>query len=216
VLDPYVGLATAAQVTSTIRLGTGVALVVEHDPIALAKQVATLDYLSGGRFVYGIGFGWNREEMADHNVSFNERREITRERVLAMSALWSDDVATYSGRRVHVSPSSAWPKPVQRPRPPILLGGGAGPKLFAAIADYADGWMPVGGSGLTDALPKLGNAWQQAGRSGEPIVLPFGVLPTEGKLAHYAELGIEEVVVNLKEGDEDTVLRSLDENVTFL
>jgi probable F420-dependent oxidoreductase len=216
VLDPYVGLATAAQVTSTIRLGTGVALVVEHDPIALAKQVATLDYLSGGRFVFGIGFGWNREEMADHNVSFVERREITRERVLAMSALWSDDVATYSGRRVHLSPSWAWPKPLQRPRPPILLGGSVGPKLFAAIADYADGWMPVGGSGLTDALPKLRGAWEQAGRSGEPTVLPFGVLPTEGKLAHYADLGIAEVVVNLTEGDEDAVLRSLDENAKFL
>jgi probable F420-dependent oxidoreductase len=217
VLDPYVGLATAAQATSTIRLGTGVALVVEHDPITLAKQIATLDFLSDGRFVLGVGFGWNREEMSDHNVSFSERREITRESILAMSALWRDEkVASYSGHRVHVSPSWAWPKTKQQPRPPILLGGGAGPKLFAAIADYADGWLPIGGGGLTQTLPKLREAWQQAGRTGEPIVLPYGVLPNEGKLAHYAELGIEEVVVNLTEGDEDTVLRSLDDNARFV
>jgi probable F420-dependent oxidoreductase len=213
VLDPYVGLATAAQATSTIRLGTGVALIVEHDPIALAKQIATLDFLSDGRFV----FGWNREEMADHAVAFSERREITRESILAMSALWRDqDVASYSGRRVHVSPSWAWPKTVQQPRPPVLMGGAAGPKLFAAIADYADGWLPIGGSGLTQTLPKLRAAWQAAGRTGEPLVIPYGVLPNEGKLAHYAELGIDEVVVNLEEGDEDTVLRSLDASAAFV
>lgn len=216
VLDPYVGLATAAQATSTIRLGTGVALVVEHDPIALAKQVATLDFLSGGRFVFGIGFGWNREEMADHNVTFNERREITRESVCAMTALWRDDVASYSGRRVHVSPCWAWPKTVQQPRPPVLLGGGAGPKLFAAIADYADGWLPIGGSGLSQSLPKLREAWQAAGRPGEPTVVPYGVEPTDGKLAHYAELGIEEVVVRVLEGDESAVLRGLDEHAHFV
>jgi probable F420-dependent oxidoreductase len=217
VLDPYVGLATAAQATSTIRLGTGVALVIEHDPIALAKQIATLDYLSGGRFIFGIGFGWNREEMADHGVAFNERREITRESVLAMSALWRDqDVASYSGRRVHVSPSWAWPKAVQQPRPPVLLGGGAGAKLFQAIADYGDGWLPIGGSGLTESLPRLRAAWQDAGRAGAPIVIPHFVQPNEGKLAHYAELGIDEVVVNLEEGDEDTVLRSLDANAAFV
>ena len=217
VLDPYVGLATAAQATNTIRLGTGVALVVEHDAIALAKQIATLDFLSGGRFVFGVGLGWNREEMADHHVAFSERREITRESILAMSALWRDqDVASYSGRRVHVSPSWAWPKTVQQPRPPVLMGGGAGPKLFAAIAEYADGWLPIGGGGLTQTLPKLQAAWRDADRTGEPIVIPSGVLPNEGKLAHYAELGVDEVVVNLEEGDEDTVLRSLDANAKFV
>jgi probable F420-dependent oxidoreductase len=216
VLDPYVGLATAAQVTSTIRLGTGVALLVEHDPIALAKQIATLDFLSDGRFVLGVGFGWNREEMADHNISFAERREITRERILTMTALWRDDVATYHGRRTHLAPSWAWPKPVQRPGPPVLMGGAAGPKLFAAIAEYADGWLPIGGGGLTRTLPVLREAWQRAGRSGEPIVMPYGVLPNEGKLAHYADLGIDEVVVNLDEGDADVVLRSLDAHAKFV
>jgi probable F420-dependent oxidoreductase len=216
-LDPYVGLATAAAVTSRIRLGTGVALVAEHDPIALAKTIATLDVLSGGRFTWGIGFGWNKEEMADHGVAFTERRDIVREYVEAATALWRDeDVASYDGKYAHVSPSWVWPKPVQQPRPPVLLGGAAGPKLFAAIAEWADGWLPIGGSGLRAALPQLQEAWTAAGRDGTPTVMPYGVLPEPGKLAYYADLGITDVVVNLDEGDEATVLRSLDRNAAFL
>jgi len=110
-LDPWVALASAGAVTSRLRLGTGVALVIEHDPIALAKQVATLDHLSGGRVVLGIGFGWNREEAADHGVEWSRRRDITRERVLAMQRLWADEVASFDGEDVHLSPSWAWPKP---------------------------------------------------------------------------------------------------------
>ncbi len=216
VLDPYVGLATAAAVTSTIRLGTGIALLAEHDPVALAKTIATLDHLSGGRFTLGVGFGWNREEMADHGVAFADRREVTREYVLAMSALWGDDVASYEGKYASVSPSWAWPKPAQRPRPPILLGGGAGPKLFAHIAEWADGWIPVGGGGLGDALPALQSAWEAAGRSGTPTVLPFGVLPSAGKLEHLASYGIDEVVVALPEADESAILRALDDYAQYL
>src|SRR4051812_11792453 len=154
-LDPYVALATAAAVTSRIRLGTGIALVAQHDPIALAKTIATLDLLSGGRFTWGIGFGWNKEEMGDHGVAFSERRDVVREYVEAMAVLWREEVAAYDGKYAHVSPSWAWPKPVQEPRPPVLLGGAAGPKLFAAIAEWADGWMPIGGSGLRESLPRL-------------------------------------------------------------
>jgi probable F420-dependent oxidoreductase len=215
-LDPYVGLASAAAVTSRIRLGTGVALVAEHDPIALAKTIATLDFLSDGRFTWGIGFGWNKEELADHGVAFTERRDVVREYVEAMSSLWSDEVASYDGKYVHISPSGAWPKPVQQPRPPVLLGGAAGPKLFAAIAEWTDGWLPIGGSGLKETLPRLHEAWAAAGRAGEPTVIPYGVLPDKGKLDYYASLGIEEVVLNLEEGDEATVLRSLDANVAFV
>jgi probable F420-dependent oxidoreductase len=216
ILDPYVGLATAAAVTSTIRLGTGVALVAEHDPIALAKTIATLDHLSGGRFTLGIGFGWNREEMADHGVTFADRREVTRDYVATMTALWSQEVASYDGAHASVSPSWAWPKTAQQPRPPVLLGGDGGPKLFAAITEWADGWIPIGGRGLTEALPRLQQQWTDAGRAGSPIVVPFGSLPTPGKLAHFAELGIEEVVVALEEGDEPTVMRSLDRYAEFV
>ena len=211
VLDPYVALATAAAVTSTIRLGTGIALLAEHDPVALAKTIATLDPLSGGRFTLGVGFGWNREEMADHGVAFADRREVTRDYVLAMSALWADDVASYDGKHVTVSPSWAWPKPVQRPRPPVYLGGGAGPKLFAHIAEWADGWIPVGGGGLGEALPALQQAWEDAGRPGTPKVLPFGVLPSAGKLEHLASYGIDEVVLRLPSAGRDRVLPRLDE-----
>jgi probable F420-dependent oxidoreductase len=216
ILDPYVGLATAAAVTTTLRLGTGIALVAEHDPIALAKTIATLDHLSGGRFTLGVGFGWNREEMADHGVDFAVRREVTRDYVGAMTALWSQEVASYDGEHATVSPSWAWPKTVQQPRPPVLLGGDGGPKLFAAIVEWADGWIPIGGRGLTETLPVLQRAWTDAGRSGTPTVLPFGTLPTAGKLAHYADLGIEEVVVALEEGGEATVLRSLDAYAEFV
>jgi probable F420-dependent oxidoreductase len=216
-LDPYVGLATAAAVTSRIRLGTGIALVAQHDPIALAKTIATLDVLSGGRFTLGIGFGWNKEEMSDHGVAFTERRDVVREYVEAMSALWrDDDVSSYDGKRVRVTPSWVWPKPVQQPRPPVLIGGAAGPKLFGAIADWADGWMPIGGSGLRTSMPQLQDAWASADRAGSPVVMPFGVLPEPGKLEYYAELGITDVVVNLDEGDEATVLRSLDRHTAFL
>jgi len=216
VLDPYVALATAASVTSRIRLGTGIALVAEHDPVALAKTIATLDHLSGGRFTLGIGFGWNKEEMADHGVAFAERREVTRDYVLAMSALWADDVASYDGKYATVSPSWAWPKPVQRPRPPILLGGAAGPKLFTHIAEWADGWIPVGGGGFSESLPRLQDAWAAAGRSGAPTILPFGVSPNPGKLAHMAEYGVEEVVAILPEADDSTILRTLDGYAEFL
>src|SRR5512139_3119643 len=128
-LDPWAALAAAAAVTSRIRLGTGVALVAQHDPIALAKQIATVDLLSQGRVVVGIGYGWNREEMADHGIEFATRRARVREAMLAMEALWASDVASFEGEFVRFEPSWQWPKPVQRPRPPVLLGGGAGPIL---------------------------------------------------------------------------------------
>lgn len=210
-LDPFVALATAAAVTSRLRIGTGVCLVFEHDPIALAKQVATLDHLSGGRFVFGIGFGWNREEMADHGVDYRTRRARTREIVLAMQALWSKECAAFAGEFVRFEESWAWPKPHQQPRPPILIGGGAGPKLFAHIAEYADGWIPIGGAGVRAALPALRAAMEKAGRDPrEAKVIPFGTIPEAGKLEYYASLGIEEVVLRIPSAPRDVVLPVLD------
>jgi probable F420-dependent oxidoreductase len=211
-LDPWVALAMAGAVTSTIRLGTGVALVAQHDPIVLAKQVATLDHLTNGRTVLGVGFGWNKEEMADHGVAYADRRAIVREKVLAMQALWAHDEAGYKGEFVHIEPSWAWPKPVQR-RVPVLIGGGAGPKLFAHVAEYGDGWIPIGGAGLSRVLPELRGAWAEAGRDPDALeVVPFGTLPDEGKLAYYRELGVTEVVLQLPSADRDRVLRTLDKH----
>ncbi len=216
-LDPMVSLATAAAVTERILLGTGVALVAQHDPIVLAKQVATLDHLSGGRVVLGIGFGWNRAEAADHGVPFDSRREVAREHMLCMQALWSEDTAEFHGRHVSLDPCWSWPKPVQQPRVATLVGGGATPTTFAAVAEYGDGWMPVGGSGLAEALPRLHRALEERGRDPQAIrVVPFGTVPTDDKLAHFSKLGITEVVLRVPSGAPDEMLASLDGHLPYL
>jgi probable F420-dependent oxidoreductase len=223
-LDPWVGLATAASVTSRIRLGSGVALVAQHDPIALAKTIATLDHLSGGRAVLGVGFGWNREEMADHGVDFARRRERVRETVLAMQALWSGEQASFAGEFVRFSKSWQWPKPVQRQSPPdhragprVLLGGGAGPKLFAHLVEWADGWMPIGGAGMKQALPELRRLLAERGRDPAALhVVPMGVLPDPAKLDYYASLGVTECVLRLPSAPRDVVMPVLDDYARFV
>ncbi|MEW1779274.1 LLM class F420-dependent oxidoreductase [Streptomyces sp. NPDC086777] len=215
-LDPFVALGQAAAVTEGLGLGTGITLVAQHDPIDLAKQIATLDHLSGGRLTLGVGFGWNVEEAADHGVRWRSRRELTRDRMALMRALWADEPTAYEGEFGSVRASSAYPKPVQKPRGPVagprtLVGGAAGPKLFAHIAEYADGWMPIGGRGLTESLPVLRGVWADAGRDPAALqVVPYAVFPSPGKLAHYAELGVEEVVVQLPPAGEAEVLGVLD------
>jgi probable F420-dependent oxidoreductase len=215
-LDPFVALGQAAAVTERLGLGTGITLVAQHDPIDLAKQVATLDHLSGGRFTLGLGFGWNVEEADDHGVRWSTRRELVRDRMALMRALWSQEPVAHEGEFGSVRASHAYPKPVQKPRGPVvgprtLVGGAAGPKLFAHIGEYADGWLPIGGRGLGEALPVLRTAWADAGRDPSALqVVPYAVHPTPGKLAHYADLGIEEVVVQLPPAGEAEVLHALD------
>ncbi|MFF3986446.1 LLM class F420-dependent oxidoreductase [Streptomyces sp. NPDC001797] len=221
-LDPFVALGQAAAVTEGLGLGTGITLVAQHDPIDLAKQIATLDHLSGGRLTLGVGFGWNVEEAADHGVRWRSRRELTRDRMALMRALWADEPTAYEGEFGSVRASSAYPKPVQKPRGPVagprtLVGGAAGPKLFAHITEYADGWMPIGGRGLTESLPVLRSVWADAGRDPAALqVVPYAVFPSPGKLAHYAELGIEEVVVQLPPAGEAEVLGALDAYAEYL
>ncbi|MFJ9559953.1 LLM class F420-dependent oxidoreductase [Streptomyces fuscichromogenes] len=221
-LDPFVALGQAAAVTEELGLGTGITLVAQHDPIDLAKQIATLDHLSGGRFTLGVGFGWNVEEAADHGVRWRTRRELGRDRMALMRALWAEEPTAYEGEFGSVRASSAYPKPVQKPRGPVagprtLVGGAAGPKLFAHIAEYADGWLPIGGRGLTESLPVLRGVWADAGRDPAALqVVPYAVFPSAGKLAHYAELGIEEVVVQLPPAGEAEVLGVLDGYGEFL
>ncbi|EPD90671.1 hypothetical protein HMPREF1486_05703 [Streptomyces sp. HPH0547] len=215
-LDPFVGLAAAATVTERLTLGTGITLVAQHDPIVLAKQIATLDWLSGGRLTLGVGFGWNVEEAADHGVDWHRRRDLVRDRIALMRALWAAEPTAYEGEFGSVRASLAHPKPVREGGPRLLLGGAAGPTLFAHIAEYADGWLPVGGRGLTETVPQLHAAWRTAGREGTPALVPGFVLPSPGKLAHYRGLGAEEVVLQLPSGTRDEVLRTLDDYVRYL
>ena len=216
-LDPYVALGAAAAVTSKIRLGTGIALVAQHHAITLAKELATLDLISGGRLVLGIGYGWNREEMEHHGIDVKRRRALVRETVLAMQALWSHEVAEFRGEFVRFEPSWQWPKPVQSPRPRTLIGGAAGPTLFAHVAEYADGWMPIGGAGIREALPVLRRAMQERGRDPDSLhVVPMGIVPDREKLDYYASIGVTEAVLRLPSQPRDAVLPVLDEYARFL
>ncbi len=210
-LDPWVSLATAAAVTSRIRLSTAVALPVESDPITLAKTIATLDHLSGGRVTIGAGFGWNTDELEDHHVPAGKRRTVLREYVEAMRALWTEEEASYDGEFVSFGPSWAYPKPVQ-PHVPLIIGAGGGPKTFEWIARTADGWMttPVEQdiSAKADALRK---AWADAGREGSPdIHVLIAMKPSPEDLAGWAAAGATELVWGVPDKSPDEVVAYLD------
>jgi probable F420-dependent oxidoreductase len=216
-LDPFVALSGAAAVTDRILLGTGICVVAQREPIVTAKAVATLDRLSRGRFVFGIGFGWNEDEIAQHGITMQDRRAVAREHLLAMRALWGHDVGEFHGTYVTIEPSWSWPKPVRTGGPPVLVGGAAGPRLFAHVAEYADGWIPVGGAGIRAALDDLRRACDARGRDASTLrIVPFGTVPDRGKLAYYEEIGIREIVLRIPGGGADTVLPLLDEYTGLL
>ncbi len=210
-LDPFVALTAAAGATKAMRVGTGVCLVAQRDPILTAKEVASIDLVSGGRFTFGVGIGWNRDEAEHHGVDFKRRRSQVREHMLTMERLWSDEVAEFSGEFVKLEASWAWPKPVQRPRPPVFVGGAASPALFAQIAEWGDGWMPLGGAGVKASWVELREAFEKVGRKGEEArVIVYGALPDAGKVAHYRDSGVEEVVFWVPSGDAGAVMPVLD------
>ena len=205
-LDPWVSLSMAAAVTTTIRLGTAVALPAEHDPISLAKTIASLDHLSGGRVSLGVGFGWNTDELADHGVPANKRRTVLREYLAAMQELWSAEEASYAGEFVRFDSSWAWPKTVSQPRPPILLGAAGGRRTFAWIAAAADGWLTTPGE--ADVVPKikeLRQAWQAAGRRGAPQVVVLAARPDQEMLAAWTSAGVTEVLFGMPDRSADEV-----------
>jgi probable F420-dependent oxidoreductase len=221
-VDPLVALGAAASATTDLRLGTGILLAAQREPIVTAKALATLDHLSGGRVAVGVGFGWNEDEIEQHGVAMADRRAVAREHVLVMQALWADDEAAFAGDHVQLARSWSWPKPVQRggdgrPRIPILHGGAAGPKLFAHIAEYGDGWIPIGGSGLTDALPRLREVVAAAGRDPASLeVVPFGSVPDPGKLDHFEAIGVTECVFRVPSAPRDVVLPLLDDHAAVI
>ena len=214
-VDPLVALAAAAARTTTITLGTGVMLPAQREPLVTAKAVATLQNLSAGRFRLGIGFGWNEDEMEDHGVDYPTRRRHCREHVEAMQALWRDDVASFDGEFVRFGPTWSWPKPAAPV--PVLIGGGAGPKMFEHIAAYANGWIPVGGAGLTEAIPRFRDAMSMAGRDPDEMeIVPFGSHPAVDKLEHFGSIGVTECVFRLPSAPRDEVLPILDRQAELL
>jgi probable F420-dependent oxidoreductase len=196
-LDPWVALATAASVTTRIRLATAVALPVESDPITLAKTIASLDHLSGGRVTLGAGFGWNVDELTDHGVPGAKRRTVLREYIEAMRALWTDDEAGYAGEFVSFGPSWAWPKPVQS-RIPLLIGAGGTEKTFQWIVRSADGWITTPyETDIDSQVTMLQEMWRDAGRHGTPQIMALGGRPDPDRLAHLASIGVTEVIFGL-------------------
>ncbi|MBI4692461.1 MAG: LLM class F420-dependent oxidoreductase [Gammaproteobacteria bacterium] len=170
--DQLIALAACAGATTKLRLGTGITLVAQRDPLWLAKEVASLDMISGGRFELGIGYGWCVEEMRNHGLEYSKRRAILREKILAMKELWTKDEASYAGEYVNIEKSWAWPKPVQRPHPPITLGGAIGPRTADHIAEFCDGWMPISGRySIDEGLAMIGEACRRRGRDPQEIRL---------------------------------------------
>jgi probable F420-dependent oxidoreductase len=210
-LDPWISLATAAAVTTTIRLSTAVALPVESDPITLAKTIATLDHLSGGRVTIGAGFGWNTDELEDHHVPPARRRTVLKEYVQAMRALWTQEEASYDGEFVKFGPSWAYPKPVQA-HIPLIIGAGGGPKTFRWIAENADGWMttPIEHD-ISGKAADLNEAWATAGRTGAPdLHILIAARPSPEDLAGWAEAGATELIWGVPDKPEDEVITYLD------
>lgn len=207
--DPFVALSACAAVTERIRLGTGICLVIERDPITLAKEAASLDMISNGRFVMGIGAGWNREEMENHGANYQKRWKEVREKILAMREIWNNEEAEYHGEFVDFDPIWSYPKPVQKGGPPIWIGANS-KWVFERIADYADGWMPIGGMG-SGSMEKLTEALAAKGRKVEDLDLALFGAPTDyDQLQGRLEQGFDELVFGLPAERADTILPMLD------
>ena len=212
VLDPFVALASAASLTKTIKLCTGICLVIQRDPIQLAKETASLDHLSGGRFIMGVGGGWNAEEMGDHGTDFKTRFKLMAERIAAIRTIWTQEEAEFHGDYVDFDKMKSWPKPVQAGGPPIIVGGAFPYGAKRAIA-FGDGWMPVGGRDVdfVDLIPRFRQMAAEAGR--EPDELPvgiFGVQVDGDAIARCRDAGVDRVVFMLPSADADEILPQLD------
>ena len=206
----FAARAYSAAVTAHLRLATGITLVAQRDPIWTAKEVASLDHLSDGRLIFGIGYGWNKEEMAHHGVAYRDRRSLLREKVLMMKSLWTDEEASFEGEHLRLEPSWARPKPKQRPNPPILMGAAAGPKTLADIVEFCDGWIPLGNRhDIVDTVSRVRRAVEEAGRDPDAFdVTAFAVKPD-----HIEELqraGVDRAIFSVPPIGRDDVIPRLD------
>jgi probable F420-dependent oxidoreductase len=215
VMDPFVTLTAAAMATTRLKLGTGVCLIVQRDPIQTAKLVASIDQLSGGRFVFGVGNGWNQDEIENHGIPFAQRHKAARERIEAMKAIWTQDAAEYHGEFVNFDPVAAWPKPVQKPHPPILVGG-AFPYSARRAVRYGDGWMPqtttANPTPLTELIPRFRQMVAEAGRDPAAMDISIGgQQPDIDLIRQYQELGVTRVSTSLESDKADKILPVLDQ-----
>jgi probable F420-dependent oxidoreductase len=215
--DPFVALTAAAMATSRLRIATGICLVIERDPIITAKEVASLDRLSGGRFIFGIGGGWNAEEMENHGTDFRKRWRVLRERILAMKEIWTQDEAEFHGEFVNFDKIWSYPKPIQKPHPPILMGG-YGPKTFDRVIEFCDGWLPTGiePSVLTEKVAILRKRAEAAGRdpnriSVSTIYYYYSAGPDRRDIDELEKAGVERLVFGLPSATKETLLPLLDE-----
>ncbi len=214
-LDPFVALSIAAAATRRITLGTGICLVAQRDPIQLAKEVASLDFISGGRVVLGIGGGWNAEEMANHGAPFAHRWNLVREKVLAMRAIWTNETAEFHGEFVNFDPIWSWPKPVQRKGPKILLGSRSS-KSLERVAEYCDGWLPLGKPGLeislSRSLGELRSICERRGRGFDSIeAAVIGLGPEYDTAAHLLDAGFRHLIFSVPSAGSEVMLPKLDE-----
>ena len=214
VMDPFVTLAAAAAATTRLKVATGICLVVQRDPIQTAKEVATLDQISGGRFLFGIGAGWNAEEMHDHGTEFKSRFRLMQERVEAMKAIWTKSKPEYTGTFVKFPPMMTWPKPVQKPHPPVIVGGAFPFGARRALA-YGDGWLPHARrpayGEVLGLLPEFRKMAAAAGRPVESVpITVFGVAEDADLVKRYRDAGVARIIFNLPAAKADEVLPVLD------
>ena len=219
--DPFVALTAAAAVTTKLNLGTGICLVIERDPIITAKEVASLDRLSNGRFIFGVGGGWNAEEMDNHGTRFRSRWRLLREQILAMKEIWTKDEPEFHGEFVNFDKIWSYPKPTQKPHPPIIMGG-AGPTTFDRVVEFCDGGMPIGGRAaqgpsLIDKISLLKQQAEDGGRDPATIsITMFGVRPDLDQIHRMEEAGVNRVIFSLPSEERDAVLPIIDEYAEFI
>lgn len=205
--DPFLALTAAAAATKTLKLGTGICLVVERDPITTAKEVATLDRLSDGRVIFGIGGGWNAEEMEHHGTAFKTRFAVLRERMLAMKKIWTEDEPSFRGDYVNFDKIWSWPKPIQKPHPPILMGGD-GARTFDRVVEFCDGWLPLLQGKVKDTIaPKIQTL---RARKKDADVSVFGVRPQKQVIDDLAEAGATRAIFMIPSEPRDEALKKLD------
>ena len=219
--DQFIALGACAAVTERLKVGTGITLAAQRDPIWMAKEVATLDLISGGRFLFGVGYGWCVEEMRNHRLDYKKRRGILRENILLCKELWTQEEASFKGETIDFEESWAWPKPIQKPHPPVILGGALGPKAAAHVAEFCDGWMPIGGMhDFEGGLKQLEKACADRGRDISSIELGiFYGLPVPldaDQLKAYEGQGVKRVVLGLPSAPPEEVLPVLDAHAKHL